>query len=60
MIVIVLGAAGQLGQAIQSISSITDIQFHFFDSHQLDITNIDKVNVVFDALKPDFFINAAA
>ncbi len=60
MIVIVLGAAGQLGQAIQSISSITDIQFHFFDSHQLDITNIDKVNVVFDALKPDFCINAAA
>ncbi|MBK8599402.1 MAG: dTDP-4-dehydrorhamnose reductase [Flavobacterium sp.] len=60
MIVIVLGAAGQLGQAIQSISSITDIQFHFFDSHQLDITNIDNVNVVFDALKPDFCINAAA
>ncbi len=60
MIVIVLGAAGQLGQAIQSISSITDIQFHFFDSHQLDITNIYKVNVVCDALKPDFCINAAA
>lgn len=60
MIVIVLGAAGQLGQAIQSISSNTAIQFHFFDSHQLDITNSEKIHVVFDALKPDFCINAAA
>ncbi len=60
MIVIVLGAAGQLGQAIQSISSNTIIQFHFFGSHELDITNSEKVNVVFDALKPDFCINAAA
>ena len=60
MIVIVLGAAGQLGQAIQSISSKTAIQFHFFDSHQLDITNSEKVNVVFDAIKPDFCVNAAA
>ena len=60
MIVIVLGAAGQLGQAIQSISSNSAFQFNFFDSHQLDITNSEKVNVVFDALKPDFCINAAA
>ena len=60
MIVIVLGAAGQLGQAIQSISSNTIIQFHFFGSHELDITNNEKVNVVFDAIKPDFCINAAA
>jgi len=60
MIVIVLGASGQLGQAIQSISSNTAIQFHFFDSHQLDITNSEKVNVVFDEIKPDFCINAAA
>ena len=60
MIVIVLGAAGQLGQAIQSISSNTIIQFHFFGSHELDITNNEKVNVIFDAIKPDFCINAAA
>lgn len=60
MIVIVLGAAGQLGQAIQSISSNTAIQFHFFDSHQLDITNSEKIHVVFDEIKPNFCINAAA
>ena len=45
MIVIVLGAAGQLGQAIQSISSNTASQFHFFDSNQLDITK-DKIKSI--------------
>ena len=60
MVVIVLGAAGQLGQAIQSISSNNAIEFNFFDSHQLDITNSEKVNAVFERLKPDFCINAAA
>lgn len=60
MVVIVLGAAGQLGQAIQSISSKNAIEFNFFDSHQLDIANSIKVNAVFERLKPDFCINAAA
>lgn len=60
MVVIVLGAAGQLGQAIQSISSNNAIEFNFFDSHQLDIANSIKVNAVFERLKPDFCINAAA
>jgi dTDP-4-dehydrorhamnose reductase len=60
MVVIVLGAAGQLGQAMQSISSNNAIEFNFFDSHQLDITNSEKVNAVFERLKPDFCINAAA
>ncbi len=60
MIVIVLGAAGQLGQAIQSISSNTASQFHFFDSNQLDITKSEEINLVFDTIKPDFCINSAA
>ena len=60
MVVIVLGAAGQLGQAIQSIPSKNAIEFNFFDSHQLDIANSIKVNAVFERLKPDFCINAAA
>jgi dTDP-4-dehydrorhamnose reductase len=60
MVVIVLGAAGQLGQAIQSISSNNAIEFNFFDSHKLDIANSIKVNAVFERLKPDFCINAAA
>lgn len=60
MVVIVLGAAGQLGQAIQSKPSNNAIEFNFFDSHQLDITNSEKVNAAFERLKPDFCINAAA
>lgn len=60
MIVIVLGAAGQLGQAIQSISSNTASEFHFFDSNQLDITKSEEINLVFDTIKPDFCINSAA
>ena len=60
MIVIVLGAAGQLGKAIQSISSNSTFQFIFFDSHQLDISNGEMVEAAFERLKPDFCINVAA
>lgn len=70
MVVIVFGANGQLGQAIQSISTnfsiqhfkknTDNIQFHFFDSNQVDITNINAVESTFNAVKPDFCINAAA
>jgi dTDP-4-dehydrorhamnose reductase len=70
MIVIVFGANGQLGQAIQSISTnfsnihfkknTDNIQFHFFDSNQVDITNINAVEFTFKLVKPDFCINAAA
>ena len=70
MIVIVFGANGQLGQAIQSIfanfsnhhfkKNKDNIQFHFFDSNQVDITNINAVESTFKLVKPDFCINAAA
>jgi dTDP-4-dehydrorhamnose reductase len=60
MTVIVLGAAGQLGQAIQFISLKHTIHFEFFDSHHLDISNSEMVSAAFDKLKPDFCINAAA
>lgn len=70
MIVIVFGANGQLGQAIQSISTnfskhhfkknTDNIQFHFFDSNQVDITNINAVESTFKLVKPDFCINTAA
>jgi dTDP-4-dehydrorhamnose reductase len=60
MVVIVLGAAGQLGKAIQSISSNSTFQFNFFDSHQLDISNRELLDATFERLKPDFCINVAA
>ncbi len=61
MVVLVTGANGQLGQAIQFIAvNYPEITFVFCDSKKLDITNSDKVNVVFSEVKPDFCINAAA
>lgn len=61
MVVLVTGANGQLGQAIQSISgNYPEIDFVFCDSSSLDITNLDTVNQVFEKVKPNYCINAAA
>ncbi len=61
MVVLVTGANGQLGQAIQSISEKhPQVDFVFCDSSFLDITNLINVNQVFNQVKPDYCINAAA
>ena len=61
MVVLVAGANGQLGQAIQSISGkYPEIDFVFCSSSELDITNLENCQVVFDEFKPQFCINAAA
>ena len=61
MVVLVTGAGGQLGQALQHISgNYTQIQFVFCASSQLDITNIENCRLVFDKYKPHYCINAAA
>lgn len=61
MVVLVTGAKGQLGQAIQSISgNYPEIDFVFYDSSSLDITNLDNVEAVFKHVKPQYCINAAA
>jgi len=60
MVVIVFGAGGQLGKAIQFVSKRTAVQFHFYDSQQVDISNNKLVNDTFESLNPDFCINAAA
>ena len=61
MVVLVTGANGQLGQAIQSIvEKFPDIEFEFCDSEKLDITDYDNVNAVFNEFIPDYCINAAA
>jgi len=61
MVVLVTGAKGQLGQAIQSISgSYSEIDFVFCDSSSLDITNLNSVEAVFKQVKPQYCINAAA
>ncbi len=61
MVVLVTGAKGQLGQAIQSISgNYPEVDFVFCDSSSLDITNLDNVEAVFKHVKPQYCINAAA
>lgn len=61
MVVLVTGASGQLGQAIQFIANNhTEIKFVFCTSSQLDISNKENCQNVFQNTKPDFCINAAA
>ena len=61
MVVLVTGSSGQLGQALQSIANqYPEINFHFFNSSELDITNLSHCESVFEKLKPHFCINAAA
>jgi dTDP-4-dehydrorhamnose reductase len=71
MVVLVTGANGQLGQAIQSISGkypdssqyseqAQQIDFVFCSSSELDITNLENCLAVFEKYQPHFCINAAA
>ncbi len=61
MVVLVTGANGQLGQAIQSIvENYPSIDFVFCSSNDLDITNSDNCKNVFEKHKPQFCINTAA
>lgn len=61
MVVLVTGANGQLGQAIQSISrKYPEIDFVFCSSSDLDITNFENCQAVFSTHQPHFCINTAA
>ncbi len=61
MVVLVTGANGQLGQAIQFVAgNYPNIRFVFCSSSDLDITNKENCDSVFNKEKPDFCINAAA
>jgi dTDP-4-dehydrorhamnose reductase len=61
MVVLVTGANGQLGQAIQFVAgNYPNINFVFCSSSNLDITNKENCDSVFNKEKPDFCINAAA
>ena len=61
MVVLVTGANGQLGQAIQFISdNHPEIEFKFCSSSDLDITSKENCKLVFTKFKPDYCINAAA
>lgn len=61
MVVLVTGASGQLGQALQFIApKYPEISFHFYNSTELNITDLDNCRNIFAQTKPDFCINTAA
>ncbi len=61
MVVLVTGASGQLGQALQFIAgNYKGIRFHFASSSEVDVTNKENLSKAFESLKPHFCINAAA
>ena len=61
MVVLVTGASGQLGQAIQFIAkNHSEIKFVFCSSSDLDISNKENCQTVFQKTKPDYCINTAA
>lgn len=61
MVVLVLGAGGQLGQSLQFIANdYPEIQFHFFSRLDLDITNELGLKSIFNSLRPNFCVNASA
>lgn len=61
MVVVVTGASGQLGQSLQFIApNYPEITFHFYNSSELNITDLENCKTIFSKTKPDFCINAAA
>ena len=61
MKVLVTGAFGQVGQALQSIADkYPEITFNFASSSDVDITDVDSVAKIFKSFEPDYCINAAA
>ncbi|SRR5690606_31217253 len=61
MVILVTGANGQLGQALQKVSKgFFGGEFIFMDSKTLDITDKKNCESIFEQLNPDFCINCAA
>ncbi|MCG2610372.1 dTDP-4-dehydrorhamnose reductase [Flavobacterium sp. SM15] len=61
MVVLVTGAAGQLGQALQYISgNFPQFEFVYCTSSELNIADLQNCESVFEKYHPHFCINAAA
>jgi len=61
MVVLVTGASGQLGQALQGIAPVYNgVEFYFASSAEADITSTESLEAIFTKVKPDCCINAAA
>jgi dTDP-4-dehydrorhamnose reductase len=61
MVVLVTGSNGQLGQCLQFVAkNYSNIEFVFCNSNDLDITNYENCQTIFEKSKPNFCINTAA
>jgi len=59
--ILVTGANGQMGQALQSISNqFIGVNFIFLSSNALNISKIENCNATFDRYKPKICVNFAA
>ena len=58
--VLITGANGQLGLALQEAAKESNLEIVFMDKHSLDITNAEAVKEVFAIQSFDFCINTAA
>ena len=58
--VVIFGASGQLGSCIKSITGNYSETFYFPQETEANILDIDALNKVFAAQKPDYVINCAA
>lgn len=58
MKVLITGANGQLGRALQKV--LIEDELYLYDSHDMDITNFEKVEEIIGIKKPDVIINCAA
>lgn len=59
--ILVSGANGQLGKSFQKIVfDWQEYDFHFCEKDELDISNKNSIEEVFDKYQPDVFINCAA
>ncbi len=60
MKILITGREGQVGQSLTNLSSKYGFEVCSFSKTQLDVTNIPNVDAIFDQIKPDLVINAAA
>ncbi|UZD23870.1 dTDP-4-dehydrorhamnose reductase [Algoriphagus halophytocola] len=59
--IVVTGKDGQLGSEFQALAAhFPEMNFHFSDYKELDITNVDAVFGYFEEVQPDLVINCAA
>lgn len=61
MIILITGAQGQLGSAIQkALSSDPSLKVIALNKNQMDISSIQSVRMTFDKFQPNWVINTAA